>query len=120
MHVAKLGPLGRIAIPGYFDIELRHVRPEVGLEQVIENLAALRLDVVSEQDRRGAAAAHGSHPVERAPGPRTVDGDGLVRGRDSAPREVACCSRRGERPETRCRAWHTRADGAVHEAPEQF
>jgi hypothetical protein len=74
--VARLGALDRVAVAADLDIELLYPGAEVRFEQVVENLRALRLDVIVEQHRR-SAAAHGADSFVLFSRVRAVDGDGL-------------------------------------------
>jgi uncharacterized membrane protein len=52
-----LGALRGVAIAGNFDQQRAHGRAELGLEQQIQNLAALRFGIIFQQNRSGSAAA---------------------------------------------------------------
>ena len=81
MHVARLGALGRVSVTGNFDQQRAHGRAELGLEEQIQNLAALRFGIILEQNRGGAAAAHRADAVEAFAAGIALEINGLVRKR---------------------------------------
>ena len=72
-HVRGFATLGRVGIAP--DLNLEHLQggPVMRLEQVVEDLAALRLGIVDQQPGSGAAAAGGADAIEHFAGRSTVD-----------------------------------------------
>ena len=77
MHVAGLGTVGGVHVCADLDLEDLDAGAVVGLEEIVENLAALGLGIVDEKARVATAAADGSDSVEDAAGTGCVDDDGL-------------------------------------------
>ena len=67
-HVAGHGALRRIAVAGNLHEQRADRRAELGLENQIENLAALRLGIILEQHRSRAATVDHTNAV-KAPAP---------------------------------------------------
>ena len=79
MHVTQLRTLGGIAITRNLDEQRGHGGAEVGFEQQVEDLAALRFRIVLQQNRGGAAAADRANPVKSFAGGSPVEKQGLIR-----------------------------------------
>ena len=94
MFVAGLRTTGGVGVTADLHLEDLQGRAVGGLEQVVQNLAALRFRIVDQQPAVAAATADGADAVERPTGRRAVDGDrgrGLgrrgIRERDTGGRE---------------------------------
>ena len=77
--VALLGAAGRVGVAAGLDLEDLHGGTDAGLEQIIQDLGALRLRIVEQQPAVAAAAGDRADAVEHATGGIAVDRDG---GRD--------------------------------------
>ena len=75
--VAGLGPVGGVHVGPDLDLEDLDAGAVVGLEEVVEGLAALRLGIVDQQARVAAATADGADAVEDTTGAGGIDDDGL-------------------------------------------
>ncbi len=75
--VGGFGALGRVGVAADFNLENLQRSAIIGLEQIVQNLAALRFWVIDQQARSAAAAADRAHAVKLQPGARSVDRNGV-------------------------------------------
>ena len=75
MLVAGLGADGGVGVAADLHLEDLQRGAVAGLEQVVQDLAALRLRIVDQQPAVAAAAADRADAVEGPPARRAVDGD---------------------------------------------
>ena len=71
-----LGPVGGLAVAAKFHFAVLQRGPEAGLDEDVQNLAALRLGIVRKQ-ACGGSGAQGSDSLEHQARCGGVDGDGL-------------------------------------------
>ncbi len=79
VFVAGLGAVGGVGVAADLDLEDLQRRAVARLEQVVEDLAALRLRIVDQQPAVAAAAADRPDAVESATRRGSVDGDRVGR-----------------------------------------
>src|SRR5206468_1313522 len=75
VHVRGFGAVGGVGVAADLHLEDLQGGAVAGLEQVVQDLAALRFGVVGQQPGVAATAADRADAVERAATLRTVDGD---------------------------------------------
>jgi hypothetical protein len=106
--MAGLGAVGGVHVGADLNLEDLNVGAVVGLEEIVEDLAALGLGIVDEQARVAAAAADGANAVEDLTRAAGVDCDGLgwsgggLRGGGEAGEEEASECGEGEGQITSC------------------